>query len=279
VAAVKVLSGGVGAIPEVDPQHPNASRIHDYFLGGPHNFAADRQAAAAALAAMPEMTEAIRANRDFLRRAVTTVAEAGVDQFLDLGAGIPFADNALEVARRIAPRARVVSVDLEPVAVVHTHRLLAGDPEAGVLWADLTDPDAVLGAEPVRRLIDFTRPVCVLAVAVGDFIPDTERLGRALGRYRDAAAPGSFLVLSHGSAQGDPERAEQVRRIYNSTTSPLVAREHDEVRALAGDWTPIEPGVSNPAGWRPDARTAQVSRVANRSLLVMVAQKSTHPGH
>ena len=162
---------------------------------------------------------------------------------------------------------------------MHTHRLLAGDPQAGVLCADITEPDAVLTGEPVRRLIDFARPVCLLAVAVADFIPDSERLGRALGRYRDAAAPGSFLVVSHGSGQGDPERAAQVRRIYNASTSPLVVRERDEVRALAGDWTPIEPGVSNPAGWRPDGRTPGVSLVADRSLLVMVAQKYTHHGH
>ncbi len=276
---MNVLSGGAGAIPEVDPQHPSASRIYNYFLGGPHNFAADRQAATAVLTAMPEMLDVVRVSRDFLRRAVTTVAEAGVDQFLDLGSGVPFPDGVREVARRVRPGARLVSVDLEPVAVVHTHRLQAGDPDAGVVYADLTEPDAVLTAEPVRRLIDFARPVCLLAVAVADFIPDTERLGRALARYRDAAAPGSFLVLTHGSDDGDPERAEQVRRIYNTTTSPLVVRDRTEMRALAGDWTPIEPGVATPAQWRPDASTAEVSRVADRSTLVMVAQKSTHLGH
>jgi hypothetical protein len=276
---VNVLSGGASAIPEVDPQHPSASRIYDYFLGGPHNFAADRQAGSAALAAMPEMLDVARVNRDFVRRAVTAVAEAGVDQFLDLGSGIPFQDGVREVARRVQPGARLVSVDLEPVAVVHTHRLQENDPDAGVVYADLTEPDTVLTAEPVRRLIDFARPVCLLVVSVADFIPDTERLGRALGRYRDAAAPGSFLVLSHGSDEGDPERAEQVRRIYNATTSPLVVRDRAEVRAMAGDWTPIEPGVSYPAQWRPDARTAEVSRVVDRSALVLVAQKSTHLGH
>ncbi len=276
---MNVLSGGVGAIPEVDPQHPSASRIHDYLLGGPHNFASDRQAAAAAQAVLPELPELNRGNRDFLRRAVAAAAAAGIDQFLDLGSGIPFGDNVREVARRIQPHARVVSVDLEPVAVVHNDRRLAGDPAAGALWADLTEVDEVLDAEPVRRLIDFTRPVCLLAVAVAECIPDTERLGRALSHYREAAAPGSFLVLSHLSDSGDPERIEQVCRIYNTTTAPLVVRQPEEVRALAGDWTPLEPGLAHPAAWRPDDRTAEASAVADRSVLVLVTRKSTHPGH
>lgn len=265
--------------PEVDPQRPSVARIYDYFLGGRHNFAADRQAAAVALAAMPQLPAAARINRDFLRRAVTTAAEAGVDQFLDLGAGIPAegaaGENVPEMARRIRPHARVVYVDLEPVAVVHARRLLAADPYAEALLADLTEPGAVLDAEPVRRLIDLARPVCLLATAVADFIPDTELLGRALDQYREAAAPGSFLVMSHGSAEGDPERVDQVRRIYNTTTSPMVIRNRDEVRALMGDWPLIDPGLTLAARWRPDGAPAEGDPVATRSVVAAVARKPT----
>jgi SAM-dependent methyltransferase len=259
---------------EVDPQRPSAARIYDYFLGGTHNFAADRQAAAAALAAMPELPAVMRVNRDFLRRAVTVAAEAGVDQFLDLGSGIPTEGNVHEVARRVRPSARVVYVDIEPVAVVHGRRLLAGDPDAGVLLADLTDAATVLGSEPVRRLIDLDRPVCLLVVAVAHFIPDTELLGRALEQYREALAPGSFLVISHGTGEGDPDRSEQVRLIYNNTTSAMVLRDREEVRALFGGWPLVEPGLTVAAEWRPGPDAAGVDEVAARSFVVAMARRS-----
>lgn len=264
--------GSAGVVPEVDPQRPSAARIYDYFLGGTHNFAADRQAAALALAALPELPELTRLNRDFLRRAVTAAARAGIDQFLDLGSGIPGSGNVHEVARRIVPGARVVYVDLEPVAVVHARPLLDGDPDAGVLLADLTDAAGVLEAEPVRRLIDLDRPVCLLVVAVAHFLPDTERLGRALDRYREAMAPGSLLVMSHGTTEGDPVRAEQVRRIYNSTTSPMVPRDRDELRALLGDWPLLEPGLTSVAQWRPEPGVP-VRDELDRSILVAMARK------
>ena len=260
---------------EVDPQRPNASRIYDFFLGGTHNFAADRQAAQAIVAAMPELPAAMRANRDFLQRAVAAAAADGVDQFLDLGSGIPTEGNVHEIARRTHPRARVVYVDLEPVAVVHARQLLAGDPDAGVVAADLTDAAAVLADPAVRRLLDLSRPVGLLAVAVAHFIPDTERLAIALDHYREALAPGSWFVLSHAGSEGDRQNAESARRIYNSTTSPLVLRDRDDVRPLFGDWPLVEPGLTSGGLWRPDI--SDISRVrddlAGRSMLVGAARK------
>jgi S-adenosyl methyltransferase len=260
-------------VPEVDPQRPSAARIYDYFLGGTHNFAADRQAASAAAAAMPHLPAVMRANRDFLRRAVGMAAAAGIDQYLDLGSGIPTAGNVHEVARRVQPHARVVYVDLEPVAVVHGQRILAGDPNADVLLADLTDADAVLAAPAVRELIDLSRPACLLAVAVAHFIPDTERLGRALDTYRDALAPGSYLVMSHASAEGSPHQAEQARRVYNNTTSPLVLRDREDFRSLFDGWPLVEPGVTTSDEWRPDADQPDVGAAAGRSIVVGVARR------
>ena len=270
---MSVQGSGPEAIPEIDPQRPSAARIYDYFLGGTHNFDADRQAAAAAVAVMPDLPAVMRVNRDFLRRAVEVVAAAGVDQFLDLGSGIPTEGNVHEIARRGHPRARVVYVDVEPVAVVHGRRLLADDREADVLLADLTDTDAVLGSPAVRDLLDLTRPVCVLVVAVAHFLPDTERLGRALERYRDVCVPGSYLVMSHASGEGDMRQAEQVRRVYNTTTSPLVLRDRDDFRGFFGDWQLIEPGLTAAAVWRPDAAQAHVREVAGKSIIVAVARK------
>jgi S-adenosyl methyltransferase len=237
-------------VPEVDPQSPSGARIYDYYLGGPHHFAADRQAAAVVLTAIPELPAVLRMGRDFLRRAVGVVAAEGVDQYLDLGAGIPSPGGVTDVARRQQPEARVVSVDVDPVAVVHNRRVAEGDPDAGVLLADLTDADVVLDSEPVRRLIDFSRPVCLLVVAVAHFIPDTDRLGRALERYREVAAPGSYLVMSHASHEGDPRQAEHILRVYNQTTSPMMLREREEFRALFGDWTLVPPGIASAGEWR-----------------------------
>src|SRR4051794_22713473 len=159
-------------VPEVDPQRPSGARVYDYYLGGTHNFAADRQAAAVALAAMPELPTLLRMGRAFLRRAVAAAATAGLDQFLDLGAGIPAPGGVPEVARAVRPGCRIVSVDHDPAAFLHTRRLAAGDRDSAAVLADLTDADAVLGAEPVRELLDLDRPVCLLAVAVAHFIPD-----------------------------------------------------------------------------------------------------------
>lgn len=239
-------------VPEVDPQRPSGARVYDYYLGGTHNFAADRQAAAVALAVMPELPTVLRMGRAFLRRAVAAVAAAGVEQYLDLGAGIPAPDGVAEVARRTLPHARVLSVDLDPVAVVHHARVAGGDPGLAALLADLTDAEAVLASDPVRELLDLDRPVCLLAAAVAHFIPDTERLGRALDRYRDVLAPGSHLVLSHASPDGDAPHARQILRIYNHTTSPMMVRERDEVRAFFGDWQPIPPGLVAVADWRSE---------------------------
>jgi hypothetical protein len=260
-------------VPEVDPQRPSGARVYDYYLGGTHNFAADRQAAAVALAAMPELPAVLRMGRAFLRRAVVVAAESGIDQFLDLGAGIPAPGSVPEVARRIRPAARIVSVDIDPVAVVHTRRVAAGDPGQAELLADLTDADAVLGAEPVRKLIDVDRPVCLLAVAVAHFLPDTERLGRALERYREALAPGSYLVLSHACPDGDRPHAKQILRIYNHTTSPMILRERDELRAFFGDWPLIDPGFVPAADWRPTGEDREPGPSARGELIAGVAVK------
>ncbi|MFI5895109.1 SAM-dependent methyltransferase [Actinoplanes sp. NPDC051513] len=265
--------GRLDGVPEVDPQRPSGARVYDYYLGGTHNFAADRQAAAVALAAMPELPAVLKMGRAFMRRAVAFAAEAGIDQFLDLGAGIPARGSVPEVARQIRPEARIVSVDLDPVAVVHTRRAAAGDPRSGVLLADLTDAEAVLGAEPVREILAVDRPVCLLAVAVAHFIPDTERLGRALERYREALAPGSHLVMSHACAEGEPPHAKQLLRIYNQTTSPMILREKEEFRAFFGDWPLLAPGVVAAADWRPTGGDPEPGPSVRGEIIAGVAVK------
>jgi hypothetical protein len=260
-------------VPEVDPQRPSGARVYDYYLGGTHNFAADRQAAAVALAAMPDLPAVLRMGRAFLRRAVTEAASAGLSQFLDLGAGIPAPGSVPEAARAVRPECRIVSVDVDPVAVVHSQRVAGGDPGLAAVLADLTDADEVLTAPGVRQALDLDRPVCLLAVAVAHFIPDTERLGRALERYREALAPGSWLVMSHACEDGEAPHAKQILRIYNHTTSPMMLRSRDEFRALFGDWTLLPPGVTAAADWRPAADDPTAGQPARDEIIAGVAVK------
>ncbi|MCU7726979.1 SAM-dependent methyltransferase [Actinoplanes sp. KI2] len=260
-------------MPEVDPQRPTGARVYDYYLGGTHNFAADRQAAAVALAAMPHLPDVVRMGRAFLRRAVTEAASAGLDQFFDLGAGIPAPGSVAEVARAVRPGCRIVSVDVDPVAVVHTRRLAAGDPGLVAVLADLTDADEVLTAPGVPEMIDFDRPVCVLALAVAQFITDTERLARALERYREVLAPGSWLVMSHACTEEDAPHAQQLLRIYSHTTSPLMMRSRDEFRALFGDWDLVPPGLIAAADWRPAEDDPRTPRPARRETIAGAAVK------
>jgi hypothetical protein len=239
-------------LPGVDPQVANAARMYDYHLGGSHNFAADRAAAERTKAAMPWVAHAARANRNFLRRAVQYCQQQGIDQFLDLGSGIPTVGNVHEVARRGDPNARVAYVDNEPVTVASCEALLAGDPLATISAMDMRDPDAVFAAPGVRDLLDLSRPVALLTVAVLHFIPDEDDPVALVEVYRSRLAPGSFHALSHVTADHDPDAAVGGIASYKSTTTPINVRTKDEVTALFGDTELVEPGVVDATEWRPD---------------------------
>ncbi|GGK39889.1 hypothetical protein GCM10010124_35670 [Pilimelia terevasa] len=236
----------------VDPQRPSASRVWDFWLGGSHHFASDRAASAEITRIVPDMPDVARANRAYLRRAVRMVVGAGIHQFLDLGSGIPTEGNVHEVARQVVPGARVVYVDIEPGAVTHSRAILGDDPAAAVVHADLTDAERVLGDEMVRGVLDLARPVCVLLVAAAHFVAHTEVLQRALDRYREAVAPGSYLVLSHASSEGYEDVADEAKRAYSRSTQPIILRSRAEVRELMAGWDLVEPGLTTAAQWRPD---------------------------
>ncbi|RKT56992.1 SAM-dependent methyltransferase [Saccharothrix australiensis] len=247
----------------IDLDRPSAARMYDYFLGGSHNFAVDREAARSVERIYPGMSGAARANRSFLRRAVRYLLEQGVEQFLDLGSGIPTVGNVHEIAQQAAPSARVVYVDVEPVAVAHSTALLADNPLATAIQADVRDPDAVLGHDEVRRLLDPDRPIGLLMVALLHFVPDSDRPHEVVARYRDALPPGSYLAISHGSLEGVPEDAlddsERVQAIYRRTDSPLALRPRDEIAAFFAGLTVVEPGVVSLPEWRPDSDDAYIS--------------------
>lgn len=236
----------------VDVDQPNAARMYDYFLGGFHNFAADRVLAEQTIATWPHVPAIARANRAFLRRAVTYLAEQGVDQFLDIGSGVPTVGNVHEIAQSIRPRSRVVYVDIEPVAVTHSRQVLVDNPDATAVLADLRQPQDILGHPEVRELLDFSRPVGLLMVAVLHFVLEDEVPLAVIRQFRDAFGGGSWLVLSHGTSDFAPaELVEQIESLYRRSTSPAVGRSLGQVRTLFDGYDVRAPGIVLADQWQP----------------------------
>jgi SAM-dependent methyltransferase len=238
---------------QIDMSRPNPARMYDYFLGGSHNFAIDRTAAGQAIEVWPELPTVLRANRSFLRRAVQHLIAAGIDQFIDLGSGIPTVGNVHEIARHHNPATRVVYVDIDPVAVAHSRSILTDNQYATVIHADLRDSAPIMADPALTELVDLSRPVAVLMVAVLHFVPDDEEPRRIVAEYFDKVAPGSYLVLSHATHEVRPERRAEFERLYASTTNPLFMRSGAEITSMFDRFTPIDPGVVYLPQWRPDA--------------------------
>jgi hypothetical protein len=236
----------------IDLERPNAARIYDYFLGGACNFEHDREFADKFLELMPEAELAARRNRAFLRRAVRFCVDSGIRQFLDIGSGIPTVGNVHEIAQSLDPECRVLYVDNEPVAVAHSDLILESNERATILQADLCDPSTVLSSDSAKRLINWDEPVAVLMVAVLHFIPDEARPREAIVRYLDTMAPGSFLVLSHGSNDGLNEHPAAADDSYKRTTNPGIGRSKAEILALMEGTELVEPGIVWTTQWRPD---------------------------
>ncbi|GAB2921486.1 SAM-dependent methyltransferase [Nonomuraea fastidiosa] len=233
-----------GAPEGVDPSVPNVARMYDYFLDGKDNFAADRAAAEEILKKFPHTKEGARANRDFLRRAVRYLVDAGIEQIVDLGAGLPTQGNTHE----IAPQARVVYVDYDSVVCVHGRALLARKENVDFLQADVREPDVLLGK--LRGLIDFDKPVAFLMLALLHFIED-EHAYDLVAKLRAASVPGSYLVISH-AVDPTPDITPQALEIYKKSTAQLNLRTREDIERFFEGYELAEPGLTFPARWRPD---------------------------
>jgi SAM-dependent methyltransferase len=235
-----------------DPQTPNAARIYDYILGGKDNYPADRDLAENLLRLMPEVKGATLANRAFLGRAVRLLAERGVDQFLDLGSGLPTQENVHRVAHRVNPEARVVYVDYDALVVTHGRALLETSPNVGIAVGDLRKPGDILRSPDVLGMIDFTRPVTVLMVAVLHFLTDDEDPAGAVASLRRQMAPGSHLVITHVCGdQVDPGRLERAKALYNSASAPVIPRPEAQIATLFEGFDLLDPGLVEVSQWRP----------------------------
>lgn len=251
---------------QIDTSRPHPARMYDYYLGGKDNYLVDREAAAAVLQAVPEVRDMARENRAFMQRAVRyLVGEAGIRQIIDIGTGIPTAGNVHEVAQQIEPGVRVAYIDNDPIVHVHASALLTGQGSTSTVLADLREPQAILGHPKVRELIDPAEPTAVLLMAILHFITDEEAPGSIIDAFRGALAPGSYLALSHGTADfHDQAIADASTAVYSRATAPLVLRGHAQIAGLFRGWDLVEPGVVQVPLWRPEGtplRSRQLAKI------------------
>ena len=231
--------------PGVDPTRPSPARLYDYFLGGTNNFPVDRQAAEYLRTHIPDVVDALWANRGFHGRAAVWMARQGIQQFLDIGSGLPTQNNTHESVQKVAPGARVVYVDNDPMVRAYAGDLLTDSRLTTFVYADLRDPGQVLGNRRLRELIDFPQPVGLLMSAVLHFVADSDDPWGLVTRYTEALAPGSYLALSHVTADNVPDRGVQTGlSVYQQATENIYLRPKAEVeRFFTGlDLVPPWPG-------------------------------------
>ncbi|MCG5218027.1 SAM-dependent methyltransferase [Streptosporangium soli] len=248
------MSQDDAALNGIDFSSPSVARIYDWWLGGKDNFAVDRAAAEKLQELVgPDGRLVIRQNRDFLGRAVRYLCETGIRQFLDIGTGIPTRGNVHEVAHAVDPLAHVVYVDNDPIVAAHGRAMLTGSGRTGVVEADLRTPEKITDSPTTRGLIDFSEPVAVLFVSVLHFVDDDDA-ERVVGYFRERMAPGSHIVISHGS-QGrlSEQTISEARQVYEKSTAALRDRTPEHITRFFKGFEPVSPGLVDVADWRNDA--------------------------
>jgi O-methyltransferase involved in polyketide biosynthesis len=247
---------------------PSVSRMYDYALGGKDNFAADRAAFEEIIRQSPDATQRAADNRRFLQRAVRYAADHGVAQFIDIGCGLPTAENTHQIARAADKAARVVYVDNDPLTMVHARALLATDPQTIAVEGDLREPAAILGNPAVKPFLNLDRPIAVVLVAVAHFLEDP--LAHEVVDYlKSVMAPGSYLVISHATADdATGDEVATVQATYRRARSPIFLRTLSEVERFFDGMELAEPGVTAVTRWQNpgyrDTRTIGYGGVARK---------------
>ena len=238
--------------PSFDTSRAHPARVYDYLLGGKDNYQADREAGDQVIAAMPSVPAGARANRAFLRRAVGyLVAEAGIRQFLDIGTGLPTADNTHEVAQSLAPESRVVYVDNDPIVLAHARALLTSCPAGATAYIDADARDTATIVREAGRTLDFTKPVAVMMLLLLHFIPDADEPGKIVRELLAPLAPGSYLVVTAAASDIQTEQLTGVATRYNSqVTTGFTARSREQIARYFDGLELIEPGIVPVADWR-----------------------------
>jgi hypothetical protein len=240
---------------EIDTSRPHTARIYDYYLGGKNHFAADRETAAKLTLDWPGVAVAAREQRGFLGRVVTYLAaEAGIRQFLDIGTGLPTANNVHDVAQSVDPSCRVVYVDNDPLVLSHARALLTSSlaGRTAYIHADLREPGMILSHETTREVLDFTKPVALMLVGILHFIPDQAKPAEIIATLLDALPPGSYLVATHITAEHDPERVGASQRTSRGGGISAEFRDSaDFARFAFSGLSLVPPGVVPLPEWRP----------------------------
>lgn len=239
---------------DIPLDRPSFARMYDYYLNGNHNFEVDRRAADEAIAFYPDIPYMMRANRAFLRRSVEFAAQQGIDQFLDLGSGIPTVGHVHQIVRRAEPQARVVYVDIDPITVLHSEPLLAGDPYAVAIEEDIRNVDTLLGRPEVRAQLDFSRPVALLMLLVLHSLLDDTEAEQTVEAYKAAVAPGSYLLLSHTTLGENGPTLPSPTTTIGRLASMMHFREYDEIARYFDGFQFVPPGLVQIPLWRPESQ-------------------------
>jgi S-adenosyl methyltransferase len=247
----------------LNASEPHSARIYDFLLGGKDNFEADRLAAGQICQVMPHLPQSMLANRRFMVRTATRLAELGIRQFLDIGTGIPTSvpgvPNLHQAVQAVDPASRIVYVDNDPLVLAHARALLTGSPEGRIEYvdADLHDPTAILADEGVRRTLDFDEPVAVTLIAVMHYIKDEDEAYRIIDQFLAPLAPGSMLAISTTCPDSNPEETHAGVAAYNAQGIPCKARSIKEIAGLFRGLELTDPGVVLVNHWHPDPLAAQ----------------------
>jgi hypothetical protein len=241
--------------PTFDTAVAHVARVYNYWLGGTANYPADREAAEQAMVAYPNMVQSVRANRAFLARTVRWLTrDEGIRQFLDIGTGIPAANNTHEVAQSLAPESRIVYADHDPIVLDHARSLLTSTPGGATdyLDADLREPGKII--TEAARTLDFQQPVAIVLMAVLQFIPGEEGPGRIVAELLDAVPSGSYLVISHPASDIDAEQmADVASRLNRLMSQQVTLRRREQVAQFFDGLALAPPGVVRIPEWRPDS--------------------------
>ncbi len=256
MAEMNHLAGRPDWLPEgISPDIPNIARMYDYYLGGFHNFPVDRMFVDRVAQVYPDVRPAAVANRNFIRRAIHFLMEQQqINQFLDIGSGIPTVGNVHEIAQAVDPDTRVMYVDIDPVAVAISQRLLQDNTLAAAIQGDANFPEQIISHPEVIKLLDFSRPIAVIMAAVLHFIPDDEKACAITRYFHHAVCPGSFLVIAHGTYENAPQEVLDQLHILSAgaKTTNYTHRTRARLLPLFEGFELVEPGLVDAPLWRPD---------------------------